>query len=315
MTGFERITWFYEKLKKNTYPRRRKFLAHFEVSESTFKRDLAFLRDRLGAPVDYDQDRHGYFLTDRSFELPSFWFDHRQLLIIAAVCRQLEQLTSSPAMTVLRNRLLDMLTLRGGRRLDIFSFENAACVSCDNANFDTLSKAMLMEHPISITYQDGKNGALTNREVEPYRLHNYDGSWYVIGFCRLRQAPRNFQLGRILDLVVLDEVISSPQFDVEDYLSRAFGIFKGRDVVKVVLRFSQAIAHLINEQRWHPEQVLNEEADGSLLLSFPVADFTEIRMKTMQYGGQVEVVSPEELRRQVAMEAAKICDIYDRDKR
>ncbi len=310
MTGFERITWFYEKLKANNYPRRREFLAYFEVSGSTFKRDLAFLRDRLGAPVDYDQDRHGYFLTDHSFELPSFWFDHRQLLIIAAVCRQLEQLTASPAMAALRHRLLNMLTLRGGRRLDIFSFENAACVSCDNSNFDILSKAMLMEHPISITYQDGKNGELTTREIEPYRLHNYAGSWYVIGFCRLRQAPRNFQLGRILNLVVLDEVVSSPQFDVDDYLAGAFGIFKGRDVITVVLRFSPAIAHLIHEQCWHPEQVMSEEADGSLILSLPVANFTEIRMKTLQYGAQVEVVSPAELRRQVAQEAAAMGRLY-----
>ncbi|NOX26215.1 MAG: WYL domain-containing protein, partial [Deltaproteobacteria bacterium] len=142
MTGYERITWLYEQLKAQCYPCRADFMACFEVSESTFKRDkrdIAFLRDRLAAPLEYDQNLEGYYLTDQSFELPSFWFDHQQLLLIAAVCRQLEQFSHSAAMAKLRQRLLDMLTLRGGRHLDIFSFENAPCVACDNENFDLLS--------------------------------------------------------------------------------------------------------------------------------------------------------------------------------
>lgn len=310
MTGFERITWLYKRLKDNSYPDRQQFMAYFEVSASTFKRDLAFFRDRLGAQVDYDSGHQGYFLVDSSFELPSFWFDHRQLLIIAAVCRQLEQFTTSPAIKSLRKRLLEMITMRGGRRLELFSFENAACISCDNANFDMMSQAMLMERLLHITYQDGKNGVVTSREVEPYRLHNYAGSWYLVGFCRLRQAPRNFQLGRILELQVLDGEIGGHRFEVNDYIANSFGIFKGQEAAKAVLRFSPKIARLIREQCWHPKQVMQDEADGSLLLTLPVADLTEIQMKALQFGSQVEVIAPPELRCQVAAEAAAMRGIY-----
>jgi len=54
MTGYERIHWLYERLKRKTFPRRAQFLDCFAVSASTFKRDLAQLRDRLHTPIDYD---------------------------------------------------------------------------------------------------------------------------------------------------------------------------------------------------------------------------------------------------------------------
>ncbi len=311
MTGFERITWFCKGLKANNYPCCQKFMAEFEVSKSTFKRDIAFLRDRLGAPVVYDEKRKGYYISDSSFELPAFWFEPRQLLIIAAVCRQLEQFTRSSAIKSLRDRLLEMITVGNIRRLDVFSFESAACISCDNANFDTLSQAILMERLVSITYRDGKNGKITSREVEPYRLHNYAGSWYLIGFCRLRKAIRNFQLVRIIELHVIDEETAICHFNIDEYIAGSFGIFKGQEVEPVVLRFNPQIARLIREQCWHPDQIMVDESDGSLLLTIPVADLTEIRMKALQYGSQVEVVSPPELRRQVAAEAKAMCGIYD----
>ncbi len=310
MTGYERITWLYKRLKAERYPCRADFTACFEVSESTFKRDIAFLRDRLGAPVAYHQERGGYYLSDQTFELPSFWFDYRQLLLIAAACRQLEQSSHSAATALLRRRLLDMLTLSGGRQLDVFSFENAPCVACDNENFDLLSRAMLMERLVAISYRDGRSGVITEREVEPYRLHNYDGGWYLIGFCRLRQEPRNFQLGRILELTVLEEEVIGRRFDVNTYMRGAFGIFKGTKLTEVVLRFSPEVRNFVHQLSWHPRQKAVEEPDGGLRLTLPVADFTEIRMRIMQYGHNVEVLALPELRRQVAEEAAAMMEIY-----
>jgi len=42
----------------------RDFLAVLEVSPATFKRDLQYLRDRLYAPIIWDQEKRGYRFTD-----------------------------------------------------------------------------------------------------------------------------------------------------------------------------------------------------------------------------------------------------------
>ena len=54
-----------------------------EVSPATLKRDLEYLRSRLGAPIEYDAGVNGYRLAeDRRggrHELPGLWFDEREL--------------------------------------------------------------------------------------------------------------------------------------------------------------------------------------------------------------------------------------------
>lgn len=315
MTGYERIHWLYERLKSDAFPRRQQFLEQFEVSPSTFKRDLAYLRDRLGAQIEFHPSRQGYFLINTDFELPSFWFNRSHLLILAGICRQLELFALSPSIAELRTRLMAMLAPDNGQPLvNIFSFETVGCATCDNANLDGMAEAMLAGRVVSITYRSGGNGAITIREVEPYRLHNYMGAWYLIGFCRERQAPRSFQLSRILELGVLSERVGSQRFSVEDYLAGAFGIFKGAELVTVVLHFSPAMARFVENEFWHRDQVMAPLSDGGLRLSLPVADLTEIRMKVLQYGSQVEVIAPEELREQVAAEAARMVKMYERKK-
>ena len=311
MTGYERIHWLYGQLKRGQFPNRSQFLASFEVSPSTFKRDLAFLRDRLGAPIAYHPERQGYCLTDTDFELPSFWFNRQHLLILAGVCRQLALFAHSPALSQLHARLLAMLTPDDGQPLtNIFSFETVGCATCDNTNLDTLAEATLTKRLVAITYRTGGSGKISSRQVEPYRLHNYMGAWYLISFCRERQAARSFQLGRILELTVLEEKIGVPRFSVEEYLAAAFGIFKGDGLSTVVLDFSPAMARIVEGQFWHRDQVMAHLANGGLRLALPVANLTEIRMKVLQYGHEVKVVAPQELRQQVAAEALAMVGMY-----
>lgn len=60
MNQTERLYRIENLLHHQTIVPRAQFLAELEVSYATFKRDLAYLRDRLHAPIDYDADRRGY---------------------------------------------------------------------------------------------------------------------------------------------------------------------------------------------------------------------------------------------------------------
>lgn len=66
-----------------------------EISRSTFKRDLAFLRDRFDVPIIYDRDMGGYKLAkdlDRK-QIPGIWFNSRELQILKMLEKQLLELT------------------------------------------------------------------------------------------------------------------------------------------------------------------------------------------------------------------------------
>ena len=55
------------------------FLEVLEVSKATFKRDLEYLRDRLGAPIIWDSEASGYRLEiaadERVHPLPGLWLN------------------------------------------------------------------------------------------------------------------------------------------------------------------------------------------------------------------------------------------------
>ncbi|MBM4144519.1 MAG: hypothetical protein FJ225_13160 [Lentisphaerae bacterium] len=54
------------------------FTAEFGVSRRTVARDLDFLRDEERAPLEYDEARHGFRLTDETYSLPPVSITRRE---------------------------------------------------------------------------------------------------------------------------------------------------------------------------------------------------------------------------------------------
>src|SRR6266508_3910095 len=55
-------------------------MGRFEVSERTVRGDLAFMRERLNAPLKHDRTRGGYYYTDPNWVLPTIFATEGELL-------------------------------------------------------------------------------------------------------------------------------------------------------------------------------------------------------------------------------------------
>jgi predicted DNA-binding transcriptional regulator YafY len=53
----------HEWLMANRYPNCRKIAEEFEVSGKTVQRDVNFMRDQMGLPIEYDKGRFGFHYT------------------------------------------------------------------------------------------------------------------------------------------------------------------------------------------------------------------------------------------------------------
>lgn len=60
-------------------PNRSDFRRELEVSPRTLARDLDFLRDEERAPIAYEPARHGYRLTDATYDLPPVNLSRREV--------------------------------------------------------------------------------------------------------------------------------------------------------------------------------------------------------------------------------------------
>ena len=99
--------------------------------------------------------------------------------------------------------------------------------------------------------------------------------------------------------------------DPEKFLDSPFGIFKGEQITQVKILFKGKAANIIKEQKWHREQILETTEDG-VILTLPVADFTEIKMKVLQFGANARVLEPASLKQDLAEEIARM---YEESKR
>lgn len=80
--------------------------------------------------------------------------------------------------------------------------------------FDDLVAAMHAQHPVTFSYLAGTTGKEEQRTVEPWGLGSRFGQWYLVGYDRIRQAPRHFRLSRLTSAVtVLDKENYDPPQD------------------------------------------------------------------------------------------------------
>jgi predicted DNA-binding transcriptional regulator YafY len=175
---------------------------------------------------------------------------------------------------------------------------------------DSINQAVLQRFRLDLTYRAARGKARTRRRVAPYRLLFFDGAFYLIGHCGLRQDIRVFALDRIKRLELTRESFDLPEDAVvEGFLKSSFGVFQGPPT-QVKVRFAAEIAGYIAEKTWHSSQRLAPQKDGSLIFKAQVAGTEEIKRWIMTWGAQAVVLEPKSLGLEIRQEAERMAANY-----
>jgi len=169
-----------------------------------------------------------------------------------------------------------------------------------------LARAWVERRIVELTYDAATYSP--GRPPRKSRVHPYlleatatTRALYLIGFDESRGAVRTFKLQRILELSLAPDTFEPPDpAVVQEGLGRAWGVIADQEEVEVELRFDAAIAGLVTETTWHPTERVTHEPDGSVIWRARVPGTLEIRRWILQWGAQVEVIAPPELRDEVA---------------
>lgn len=290
-----------------------RFLDQLEVSRATFMRDIEYLRDRHGAPIEYDKTENGYRYAAgaEGFELPGLWFSADELHALLTMHSLLEQMGSgllSEAVAALRGKLEQLLgdssaafsELRKRVRILTPGQRLAA-----HEAFAPIARALVERRQAQVRYWARSTDETTERAISPQRLIHYRGTWYVDAWCHLRGGPRSFAVDGLREVRPLD----APCHEVAEAalnaaLGSAYGIFAARGRRWAELRFSVERSRWARDELWHPEQTLKVGRDGRIILRVPYSSPVELQMEILKHGADVEVLSPSELRAGV-IEAAR----------
>ena len=100
--------------------------------------------------------------------------------------------------------------------------------------------------------------------------------------------------------------IGRDNFDLADYLGKAWSMIPEGRLYHIKLRFLPKVAETITEVEWHSTQKVTYNSDGSAIVEFRVDGLGEIFWWILGYGDQVEVLAPKELRQRVFQAAKNI---------
>jgi predicted DNA-binding transcriptional regulator YafY len=166
-----------------------------------------------------------------------------------------------------------------------------------------INEAAVKRRIVDMIYRTmSRGGEETRCRVDPYRIMFFDGTFYLVGWCHLRKEVRMFVLDRIRMLSLTEETFEAPgDFDLEAYMRSPFRVIHDRPV-KVAVRFDRKVAGYIREKIWHHTQRIEPQKDGSILFSAEVAGTDEVKHWVLGWGKHAEILQPEFLREEVALE-------------
>ena len=284
-------------------------MARLECSKATLHRAINKLKNRLNAPVVFDANAGGYKYDTslgKAFELPGLWFSALELQALAVMRRLLKDAGGGLLEEHLAPlaRRLDQLTqhqrLNLGEAATRLRFPALAARPAGEA-FNTVASATLQRRKLWMQYHSRSKDERSERTVSPQRIVHYREAWYVDAWDQSREALRSFSVDRIRHATVLKErALDVPEAQLDEHFATAYGIFGGKADKVAVLRFTPESARWVADEQWHPEQKGTWLQDGSYELVIPYRESRELAMDVMRHGVSVEVVSPQELRIEVA---------------
>ena len=321
-----RLTHFVAMLKENRYPnhpalvremRMLDIAGAYSITQKTLQRDVAFLRGDYGAPIAYDYQRRGYYLTD-----PSWTWDIPQLndsdLDTALIAAHLaESIMPAPFGTNARKTVDALLSNseKSANHTEVL-LSLIACgagIPIKPEIFAVVFSCWRNRRVLLAGYSRGMDGESSELSLEPHVLAFYEGCWYIR--VRVRQSTNPLMNTKNVITLALHRIThvvpSSIQFDADEDIINAVnanGIFDFAKIKEIKLR-AKGKGLRVALEAFKPE-ILAENKDGSKIIA--IRNIVEYKIINFVFAwpGDLTVVFPEDLRKQVSLYAENVMKLH-----
>ena len=286
-----------------------------EVSTKTIQRDIEFMRDRLGLPIEFRPEHNGFRYTEEVDSFPTLQISEGELVALLVAEKALQQYRGTPfekrlvgALRKLEQALPDTVSLNLADWDQSISFHTTAEPPEQvPAVLESLIRAAQRRQQLQLRYR--KPGAAQEEEriVDPYQIANVNGDWYLFAFDHLRRDLRRFVPARIVSATPTGRTFTRPaKFELQKLLRDSFGVRSKEGDFEVVIRFESSVADYLREKRWHPSQVVEELEDGGVEVRLRLGSLLEIERWILSWGGTARVMAPPELIERVRGAAVRL---------
>jgi predicted DNA-binding transcriptional regulator YafY len=270
-----------------------------EVNRRTVQRYIVRLRD-LCIPVESAPGVGGAYRLKPGFRLPPMMFTDEEAFALTLGLRALRHLglaafapATEGAAAKLGRVLPDSLRDSAHTVEEVVAVEPGPWVISTSAeSLISVCTAVRTRHRLAFNYESHER-TCSRREVEPYGVVHMDGRWYLVGYCRLREAVRTFRLDRVFELEVRPEMFNRPAgFDAKASLQRSMPFVQTGFSIEVWLDLPIDKA----QSHFALHRVMMEDEDGGTTLRCARDNLEPFAAMLLSLGYSIVVRQPAELR-------------------
>ncbi|HOC58253.1 MAG TPA: WYL domain-containing protein [Verrucomicrobiota bacterium] len=305
-------------LQDGKYPNCNTIATELEISSRTVARDLDCMRDDLELPVDYDKQRHGYYLTEPVQSLPIVPVSSRELFAVCVAHKALEHYRGTAL-----EKPLELAFKRFAERLDdderftlqsldeVLSLRPFAPEDADLKLFELVTGALTDRHALRFQYRKPGQRRTELRRVHPYHLFEFGHRWYLLAYDLKRRDLRTFVLGRMREAAATREKFQLPPgFDPRKHFETSLGVMSGKGDYRVAVEMDAWLTDILRGRRWHPSQQITEFPDGRSQLRLRLSCLEEIEQYILSWGAHAIVLDPPELRQRLLRTTRELARRY-----
>ena len=259
--------------------------SEFGVNLRTIQRDL---NERFGYLPLIKTD--GRYRLEQAFLGKLTSKDIERFATLAGVRGLFPSLSEDFLRDILDARVLAAVLVKGQHYEDLAGKE---------AIFRQLEGAIVSHRRVSFRYAKG-NVEGVHEDVEPYKLLNEKGIWYLAA--RDGGKLKTFSFTKLESLLV-SEIEFVPDPAVGKALIEDDGIWFGDEQTEFVLQVSAAVAHYFKRRNVLVNQTtVKELSDGGLIVSSRAGHINQLLPLVRYWIPHVRIISPHEVQRQLDAE-------------
>lgn len=278
----------------------------FEVSRRTINRDIEDIC-KAGIPIVTTQGKNGGISIMEGYSIERTLLTSSDMQAILAGLRSLDSVSGSYKYQQLMEKLSagnsSVLTSNNHILIDLSSWYKTSLAP----KIELLQVAIDRKEKVKFSYYGPKGDS--ERIIEPYLLIFQWASWYIWGYCTARLDYRMFKLNRIVELSNTGDKFESrqiPQFEFSNEM-----LYPGD--IDVVALFEQTMKWRLIEE--YGIDCFKEQPDGKLLFQFNFMDKESLFSWILSFGNRVELLKPDNLRKELSDLTKNIYKKYNKDDR
>lgn len=276
----------------------------FEVSRRTINRDIENLCS-AGIPVVTSQGAGGGISIMDGYRIDRAILSSKDMQMIMAGLRSLDSVSGSHYYVQLMEKL------KAGSSKFV-SGNESILIDLSSWNKDSLAQKIeliqdAIERGKKLSFRYYAPGGNTEREIEPYFLIFKWSSWYIYGYCLLRNDYRMFKLNRMAELAQSENFEKRSAVPMPDLSNEK--VFPSKAKLKAVFHPSMKW-HLIEE---YGIDSFTEMPDGNLLFEHDYSDENELLSWMLLCGNKVTVLEPESIRKELFHIASELSEKYRKE--